>query len=416
MKKFMSVILAVVLVTAVGASLANGTFAGFLDTEVSSENLMCAGTRNLQLTGGPFELTHAMPCKSYTEEFLLANAGDLDGKVFLHIPRVDGSYYCGRITWKGIKCEEDGAISGEIYNGEDYVTGSPVGVGRASSESELVSEEGGQVGQIMVTGLGVDAGSDKGKPEYIMSKHIDVQIWFDKNGDGDYNDDGESIYLGPPPVKLADITCDMIELGVIPASPVIKAKKFKSCGWSSYFEYIIGSGPQPVPLVVGQNWVAGEVKVWDDSTNLYVEYNTDRWRMKETHVYVGTTSPPTMAPGQFKEYPPSPNPHLNLPCVKTDSYTIPLPESWTPGTKIYLATHAAGCDGETGWGKGVFRKLKVTLHLQQVSDPAWDGVLNVDYDEDGDVDEDDAQKRWWPTNIFQGDKCTFDMVLWLKKQ
>jgi hypothetical protein len=40
-----------------------------------------------------------------------------------------------------------------------------------------------------------------------------------------------------------------------------------------------------------------------------------------------------------------------------------------------------------------------------VEDPSWP----VDYDHDGDIDEDDEQKKWWPTNVFQGDRCTFDI-------
>jgi len=44
-------------------------------------------------------------------------------------------------------------------------------------------------------------------------------------------------------------------------------------------------------------------------------------------------------------------------------------------------------------------------------DKAWP----VDYDLDGDIDEDDEQKKWWPTNIFQGDQCIFDIVFKLIK-
>ena len=48
MKKFLSVILAAVLVCAVGASMTRGTMAGFYDVELSTENYMCAGTRTLE--------------------------------------------------------------------------------------------------------------------------------------------------------------------------------------------------------------------------------------------------------------------------------------------------------------------------------------------------------------------------------
>jgi hypothetical protein len=178
-----------------------------------------------------------------------------------------------------------------------------------------------------------------------------------------------------------------------------------------------------VPLVAGQNYDAGMVNIHDDGTKLYINYDTNGtgWKLKETHVYAGTNPPPTLAPGQFKNYPPSPAGHENLNNVTTDSYQIPLPAAWVPGTRIYIATHAVVCKPtgygskcglwcETAWGKCVGRKIKIEVHLQQVCDPT--GMR--DYNKNGEIgDEEDQMLNYWPTDVFQGDKCIFDIVFWL---
>ncbi|GAI25930.1 unnamed protein product, partial [marine sediment metagenome] len=72
-----------------------------------------------------------------------------------------------------LKCIEAGAVDGLVWNGSAYVPGTPVGASVASSEPELVAEEGGQVGQIIVTGLGVDAGADTISPgDWVFCKGI----------------------------------------------------------------------------------------------------------------------------------------------------------------------------------------------------------------------------------------------------
>ena len=110
-------------------------------------------------------------------------------------------------------------------------------------------------------------------------------------------------------------------------------------------------------------------------------------------------------PGQF------PYKHDPPDTPLTDLYQIPLANIGVgPSDDVYIAAHVEGTDGETCWGKGIPRKMKVELHLPQIEDPNWP----VDYDLDGDID-DDAQKRWWPTNALQGDETTFDMRLWLNE-
>ncbi len=132
------------------------------------------------------------------------------------------------------------------------------------------------------------------------------------------------------------------------------------------------------------------------------------WDMDETHLYLGTEPPPKLAPGTF------PYAHSNLgDDVYTDEYIIALSDingGVEQGDVIFIAAHAAN-EQDTAWGKGVSRRFKIQLHLQQIVDTLYPR----DYDEDGDIDADDAQKRFWPTNIFQGDKCIFDMVFWFDK-
>jgi len=59
--------------------------------------------------------------------------------------------------------------------------------------------------------------------------------------------------------------------------------------------------PYVTDLLAGQFEDVGDVKVWNDADNLYVEYKiTDLdWIITETHLYVGKDVAPTPAPGQF---------------------------------------------------------------------------------------------------------------------
>ena len=283
-KQYMTVVLTTVLVVAVGGSVAGGTMAEFFDTEYSKDNEFGAGTRDLEVSGGPVAIECGTPSGWYSEEFTLSNVGTLDALVTVHIPDLGYDTVKG-VSVKGVKCTEAGTVpSGNppqeyIYDGasRSYIVGSPIGIGVASSESEFVTEEGGYVGQVFVTGLGADAGSDAGPPDWVMSRFLDIRIYFDENGDGDFLDPGELVAQG----TLSDIACNTYPLGVIPA-----------------------------PASVGDV---------------------------------------------------------------------------------------------------VARGLIVEVNLQQVEDPAWT-VGPIDYDGDGDIDADDAQLRWWPSNAFQGDRCTLDLA------
>lgn len=54
-------------------------------------------------------------------------------------------------------------------------------------------------------------------------------------------------------------------------------------------------------LMAGQTIDVGDVKVWNDGTNVYVKYEVDDpWLLTETHLFVGHTNPPcSTAPGQY---------------------------------------------------------------------------------------------------------------------
>ncbi len=378
MKQIFSILLVLALVSGVAGSLVSGTMGSFSDTEVSTQNEMHAGTRTLWLSGSPVSVEHAVPSKWYSQEYLLVATGTLNSVAYVHI--------------MNLVSKEAGTINGQVYYKatNTYGAGSPVGAGVATSEAESVAEEGGQVGNIIVSGLGVDAGDDSGPSAMIMSKHVDAKIWFDKDNDGVFDPD-ELIAAD----KLFNIACQDIQLGPIPGVP--QTSTGKGGGWGTYFQYTIDSGTLELPLLIGQNWPAGIVRVWNDATNLYVEYDNSQsgWKMKETHVYVGTAPPAKLAPGFF------PYAHEDLPNVTHDLYVIPLKPTWTG--VLYIAAHAS--NSETGWGTGQYCKFKIEIHIQQIQDVLWPR----DYDGDSGSDADDARLSWWPTDALQGDTCTFDM-------
>jgi len=360
MKQFLSVILAVVLVVSVSGSVVNGTMAQFFDTEVSTGNEMTSGTLLIKLIGGPIEAECASPCKWYTADMEVVNCGTRDGIAYLQLEN--------------------------IANIEDEV-----GEGVATSEPELVAEEGGQVGETTVAGLGVDCGADTGPPDWVISKHVDIEIWFDKNGDGEFVElDDELIVQG----KLGELPPDIQwELGMLPAD----ANEING-GWATYFDYYADSETLLVPLIAGQTIKVGWVSVWNVGDDLHVTFDTSEsgWGMDETALYVGAEPPTKHSPGLF------PYKHEDLDCATTDEYTVPLGGL----THVYIATHAAGCDEETAWAMGgPPRKLRVKLHMQDVPE-AYFG-----YDYFDETDPDIQLKCWdhWPTNAYQGDICQFDM-------
>jgi hypothetical protein len=119
--------------------------------------------------------------------------------------------------------------------------------------------------------------------------------------------------------------------------------------------------PQLRKLMAGQTLWVGEVAVWNDATNLYVEYSVFAWcscgspyLLEETHLAAATSPedlPQTpngnLKPGKF------PYKHEDLGGVTTDPYVIPLSELGVgPGDYLDIAAHAVVaccCGDETAW-------------------------------------------------------------------
>ncbi|MDD4875830.1 MAG: hypothetical protein PHQ86_01670 [Dehalococcoidales bacterium] len=389
MKSLWLSILAIILIAAVGSSIANGTMASFFDTEVSTQNYMCAGTRCLEISGGPAIIEHAWPCEWYEEEFVLLNTGSLDSVAYIHFPLIDDPDG----LWKGIRNIEAGTLNGTVFDGTTHripVGIEPIGVGVATTEPELVAEEGGWHGNVLVAGLGTDTCN--------ISDFIDVKVWYEDvlKVDG----------------RLSDIACTTWELGPIPAYEELTT--VKGGGWGSYFTYLNGGGEIKLSLVGGQMYSTGILTISSDSTNIYVEYDTTGtdWKLEQTQVYAGVKPPSQLAPGSFpyKEDPISPP-------RETSSYIIPLSEiGAVPGQQIYMAAHAVvthpDLGTETAWAKGVFRKVRVAFHWDDIpeeyfnNEPWWPGA-------DG-FFPNTSPLNDWPTNAYMGDQCIFDIVfkLW----
>jgi hypothetical protein len=118
------------------------------------------------------------------------------------------------------------------------------------------------------------------------------------------------------------------------------------------------------PLIAGQHIDVGTVSVWNDSTNLYVQYDTTGgWTLEETHLYVGTVPPEQAAPGQF------PYKHEELGGATSDLYTIPL-DSWTPGAQLFLAAHGVVCE-EGGGVLNVSNEHPIQVIIAEVT--LWAG-------------------------------------------
>jgi hypothetical protein len=162
-----------------------GTFAGFVDTEVSEGNFVQAGISDLLVNGkndpiGPkLRFTHATPGKSTDFWIDLFNWGRCQGgDVYFHIKDVE-SYEAGVKIHNG---------KGYVYTGNpldgggdipvgyrEAVSPEPKGAGVWSSEPEKISEVGdGYIGQFYI------AADDPGvfEEDYAsgVSEHLDVTV------------------------------------------------------------------------------------------------------------------------------------------------------------------------------------------------------------------------------------------------
>ena len=368
MKQMLSLILAVLLVCGVGSSVASGTVANFLDTEVSTDNEMCAGTLLIRVTGERIYVEDAWPCKWYEAQKELVNCGTREGIAYLKLENIKG-------------------IEDALY-------------GAVTAEPEYVAEYGGQLGQVLLPGLGEDTCD--------LYNHVDIEIWYDKDGDGNFERDGncgdELIYEG----KLGDVpVCEKWKLGKLYAAQQING------GWGTYFQYHTGDGTETAPVIAAfiadRTKKVGWVSVWNDGVNLYVDYDTRDttcWKICETHVYVGTDRPPERGWGRFPYGADHPYIAIKEPCHVR--YRIPLGEVGAAPdcTWLNIAAHAQGgrCCDDTGWAmRGPPGKLLIKLHMQDVPED----YCGLNY-----FDETvPSEAKWdhWPTNAYMGDICQFDM-------
>ena len=93
--------------------------------------------------------------------------------------------------------------------------------------------------------------------------------------------------------------------------------------------------PVAYDLWAGMDILVGNVTVWNDAENLYVQYNTDApWYLTEVHLYI-QTEPFTsrLAPGRA--------PYKSGDISYASTYTFTIPLQWECDVTIYLQAHAA---------------------------------------------------------------------------
>lgn len=147
--------------------------------------------------------------------------------------------------------------------------------------------------------------------------------------------------------------------------------------------------PLVVDLFADQNVDVGEVNIWDDGTNLYVEYHVTEpgWCITETQMHVATTLagiPQTKKgnpiPGQF-DYK-----HEDLNCETPDSYQILLAdiENLDCMDELYVATHAVVKNfvctetNETGVLYGIQRFTGDIYGIDVINGTAWLEFSSID--------------------------------------
>jgi predicted ribosomally synthesized peptide with SipW-like signal peptide len=235
--------LSIIVVATLVAAGVGGTFAGFVDTEVSQDNTVQAGISDLLINGkndpigAKLVYVHAAPEKSVDFWVDAYNWGECQGGwLYIHFKDVE-SIEDGAKLHLGQRYVYDGVseVGGGIPNGYRVRVGTePIGPGVWSSEPEKISENGsGYIAQYWVAPnnpnlLGEDYASG-------ISDHLDVNVMVPKVGatsdvlgNPDDNGDGtvtaveaanwtakgnrwEAILTG----KLSDIECNKTYAGFL---------------------------------------------------------------------------------------------------------------------------------------------------------------------------------------------------------
>jgi hypothetical protein len=279
-----NILLSVVVVTTLVAAGVGGTFAGFVDTEVSEGNFVQAGVSDLLVNGkndpiGPkLRFVHAAPCKSVDFWVDIYNWGECQGgDVYLHFKDVE-SIEDGTKLHMGEEYVYDGVTPGTpgIPDGYRIAVGNePFGAGVWSSEPEKISEVGdGYIAQYYISDndsnlLGEDYASG-------ISEHLGVTVEVcddepdgilddaDDNGDGSISPTEYAAHnwvnIASLSDKLALIECQKNHLGFLPT---------QQAAWIHIDVHL--------QQIYAEEWYDAQGRIWGStgSTAVGVDYDGD---------------------------------------------------------------------------------------------------------------------------------------------
>jgi len=319
-----NIFLSVVVVATLVAAGVGGTFAGFVDTEVSEDNSYQAGISDLLINGkndpigAKLTYVHGAPGKSVDFWIDAYNWGECQGgDLYMHV--------------KGVLSVEAGT---KLHNGVRYV----------------------------YTGLLTDGGVGdvpKGYRAAVGTEPIGSGVWSSE------------------PEKISEVGNGLIA------------------------EYLISATN---PSLLGEDYASGV----SDHLDFFVEVP-----IRASDGYLGNPDLPADNPG----------------CTPDGDVSAAERTLWVTNGNSWLGiTSLSGKLKDIACHKDklgfLVTQQKTFIHvdvvLQQIYADEWvnaDGSLwptgtaaGVDYDLDGDIDNDDFQKAGWPTNALQGDKATWDML------
>ena len=157
---------------------------------------------------------------------------------------------------------------------------------------------------------------------------------------------------------------------------------FCSCGGDSEVLPKVTAAVQTYTLFAGQHTDVGEIQVWDDATNLYVNYHLDTagGALTETHLHV--------VPGSTADGVPQKkgNPIPGKFDYKTDhngesdyTYTIPMADiGASSGENVSIAAHASVAMATEAVLNGGFEEPQMPSPLGIVKGPEWDRFSSDD--------------------------------------
>jgi hypothetical protein len=185
-----NVVLSLVVISALIVAGVGGTLADFSDSEEELGDLVQAGSLDLKVNGEddpnilPFEIRGIIPDKWYDVSKTVANVGTIDGWLYIHI--------------KNVLCTE---TNDKDLNGDGVIDDLD------KPEPEVVAEQGGKVGQVMVDGLG---------ERCDMEKHIEFEMWYGTTGNMTQVDLSDWDANGDGVIKMDEVECNQLLLAQLP--------------------------------------------------------------------------------------------------------------------------------------------------------------------------------------------------------